>query len=63
MKEHVLITIFSSAGSVGVYVVSIITIVKGFYKRSINPLAAWLLVVTTQMLGFGWAGVFRKIAG
>jgi len=49
MKEHVLITIFASAGSAGVYAVGIITIVKGFYKRSINPLAAWLLVVTTQV--------------
>lgn len=61
MKEHVLITIFSSAGSSGVYAVNIVTIVKGFYKRSINPLAAWLLVVTTQMLGFGWAGIYRKL--
>jgi hypothetical protein len=61
MKEHVLITIFSSARSSGVYAVNIVTIVKGFYKRSINLLAAWLLVVTTQILGFGWAGIYRKL--
>ncbi|KAH9318578.1 hypothetical protein KI387_020347, partial [Taxus chinensis] len=61
MKEHVLITIFASAGSGGVYAVHIFTIVKGFYHRSINPFATWLLVITTQMLGFGWAGIYRKL--
>ena len=49
MKEHVLITIFSSARSSCVYAINIVTIVKGFYKRSINILAAWLLVVTTHV--------------
>lgn len=61
MKEHVLITIFASAGSSGAYAVGIVNIMKAFYKRTINPLAAWLLIITTQMLGFGWAGIFRKL--
>ncbi|XP_028752887.1 oligopeptide transporter 1-like [Neltuma alba] len=60
LKEHVLITIFASSGSSGVYAISIITIVKAFYHRSIHPLAAYLLAITTQMIGYGWAGVFRK---
>ncbi|GLJ16555.1 hypothetical protein SUGI_0283280 [Cryptomeria japonica] len=60
-KEHVLITIFASVGTSGVYAVNILTIIKAFYKRNMNPIAAWLLALTTQMLGFGWAGVFRKL--
>ncbi|XP_057438703.1 oligopeptide transporter 5-like [Lotus japonicus] len=60
MKEHVLITIFASSGSGGVYAISIITIVKAFYHRSIHPVAAFLLALSTQMLGYGWAGIFRK---
>ncbi|KAJ7963587.1 Oligopeptide transporter [Quillaja saponaria] len=60
LKEHVLITIFASAGASGVYAVNIITIVKAFYHRNLHPLAAYLLSITTQMLGYGWAGVFRK---
>ncbi|GAV84882.1 OPT domain-containing protein [Cephalotus follicularis] len=60
LKEHVLITIFANAGSNGVYAVSIITIMKVFYHRKIHILAAFLLAHTTQMLGYGWAGIFRR---
>ncbi|KAL6544566.1 oligopeptide transporter [Orobanche minor] len=61
LKEHVLITIFASCGSSGVYAVNIVTIVKAFYHRQLHPVPAWLLAQTTQMLGYGWAGIFRKI--
>ncbi|KAL8509769.1 hypothetical protein ACS0TY_016833 [Phlomoides rotata] len=61
LKEHVLITIFATCGSAGVYAVNIITIVKAFYHRPLSPVAAFLLAQTTQMLGYGWAGLFRKI--
>ncbi|ESR65874.1 hypothetical protein WN944_002272 [Citrus x changshan-huyou] len=60
LKEHVLITIFAGCGASGVYAVNIITIVKAFYNRSLHPVAAMLLVQTTQLLGYGWAGIFRK---
>lgn len=49
MKEHVLITIFASAGAGGAYATSIITIVKAFYHRNLNPTAAMLLLQTTQV--------------
>ncbi|CAJ2633712.1 unnamed protein product [Trifolium pratense] len=61
LKEHALITIFASAGASGVYAINIITIVKAFYHRNINPTAAFLLALSTQMLGYGWAGIFRKV--
>uniref|UniRef100_A0A5B6YLK9 Putative oligopeptide transporter 1-like n=1 Tax=Davidia involucrata TaxID=16924 RepID=A0A5B6YLK9_DAVIN len=60
LKEHVLITIFANSGSNSVYAVNIITIVKAFYHRNLHPLAAFFLSQTTQMLGYGWAGVFRR---
>ncbi|KAJ9672445.1 hypothetical protein PVL29_025883 [Vitis rotundifolia] len=60
LKEHVLITMFANAGSGGVYAVNIITIVKAFYHRNLNPAAGYLLSQTTQLLGYGWAGLFRK---
>ncbi|KAJ9690027.1 hypothetical protein PVL29_012605 [Vitis rotundifolia] len=60
LKEHVLITIFANSGSTTVYAVNIITIVKAFYGGQLHPLAAMLLAQSTQMLGYGWAGIFRK---
>ncbi|KAL4628029.1 hypothetical protein ACB092_05G208600 [Castanea dentata] len=65
LKEHVLITIFANSGSNSVHALGIITIVKAFYHRGIHPLAAILLSHTTQvmsafLLGYGWAGLFRK---
>lgn len=49
MKEHVLITIFASTGAGGAYATGIITIVKAFYHRNLNPTAAMLLLQTTQV--------------
>ncbi|CAI0437616.1 unnamed protein product [Linum tenue] len=57
MKEHALITIFASCGSSGVYAVNIVTIIKAFYKRGLNPGAAFLLVQTTQQVGSGLNGL------
>ncbi|GMH23677.1 hypothetical protein Nepgr_025520 [Nepenthes gracilis] len=64
MKEHVLIAIFANAGSAfgngSAYAVGIIDIIKALYRRNISFLAGWLLIITTQVLGYGWAGLLRK---
>lgn len=64
MKEHVLITIFANAGSAfgsgSPYAVEIVNIIKAFYGRSISFLAAWLLIITTQVLGYGSADLLKK---
>eukprot|EP00253_Pinus_taeda_P005337 PITA_05337 len=64
MKEHVLITIFATAGCAfgngSAYAVGIVNIIKVFYKRNISFLPAWLIIVTTQVLGYGWAGLLHK---
>ncbi|KAG8059785.1 hypothetical protein GUJ93_ZPchr0002g25849 [Zizania palustris] len=64
MKEHVLISIFANAGCAfgngNAYAVMIVDIIRAFYGRSISFIAAWLLIITTQVLGYGWAGLMRK---
>ncbi|XP_030518604.1 oligopeptide transporter 4-like [Rhodamnia argentea] len=64
VKEHVLISIFANAGSAfgngSAYAVGIVNIIKAFYGRSISFGASWILISTTQVLGYGWAGLLRK---
>ncbi|KAF9611880.1 hypothetical protein IFM89_036663 [Coptis chinensis] len=64
IKEHVLITIFANAGTAfgggSAYAVGIVDIIKAFYRRNISLLSGWMLVLTTQVLGYGWAGICRK---
>ncbi|KAA8533571.1 hypothetical protein F0562_030995 [Nyssa sinensis] len=60
MKEHVLITIFANSGAGSVYATHILSAVKLLYKRKLSFLPAFLVMITTQVLGFGWAGIFRK---
>lgn len=60
VKEHVLITIFANSGAGSVYATHILTAVKLIYRRKLDFLPAILLMLTTQVLGFGWAGLFRK---
>nr|GEV50314.1 oligopeptide transporter 4-like [Tanacetum cinerariifolium] len=64
MKEHVLISIFANTGAAfgsgSAYAVGIVNIIKAFYGRNISFIAAWLLIITTQVLGYGWAGLLRK---
>ncbi|TKY74480.1 Oligopeptide transporter 2 [Spatholobus suberectus] len=64
MKEHVLISIFANAGAAfgngSAYAVGIVDIIRAFYGRKITFLASWLLVITTQVLGYGWAGIMKK---
>ncbi|KAI9157012.1 hypothetical protein LWI28_015486 [Acer negundo] len=60
IKEHVLITIFANSGAGTVYAAHILTAVKLLYKRQLTFLPAFIVMMTTQVLGFGWAGIFRK---
>lgn len=60
VKEHVLITIFANSGAGTVYAIYVVTVVKVFYKKQITFFVSLIVVITTQVLGFGWAGIFRK---
>ncbi|XP_073285529.1 oligopeptide transporter 7-like [Primulina huaijiensis] len=60
MKEHVLITIFANSGAGTVYAIHVVTAVKVFYKQHLTFFVSLIVVITTQVLGFGWAGIFRR---
>ncbi|KAJ6326552.1 hypothetical protein OIU78_013618 [Salix suchowensis] len=60
VKEHVLITIFANSGAGSVYAIHIVTVVKAFYKKNITFFVSFMVIITTQVLGFGWAGIFRR---
>ncbi|KAL3521684.1 hypothetical protein ACH5RR_019833 [Cinchona calisaya] len=60
VKEHVLITILANAGAGAVYATHILSSVKLYYKRELDFIPSFILMITTQVLGFGWAGIFRK---
>ncbi|THU49637.1 hypothetical protein C4D60_Mb06t11630 [Musa balbisiana] len=64
IKEHVIITIFTSCGvSYGggdAYSIGAITVMKAYYKQNLSFLCALLIVLTTQILGYGWAGMMRR---
>ncbi|XP_042426388.1 oligopeptide transporter 7-like isoform X1 [Zingiber officinale] len=60
IKEHVLITIFANSGAGSVKAIYVVTAVKIFYRKHINFFVSLVVVITTQVLGFGWAGIFRR---
>ncbi|KAF7093076.1 hypothetical protein CFC21_095509 [Triticum aestivum] len=60
VKEHVLITIFANAGAGTVYAIHVVTAVRVFCGKDLTFFVSLLVVLTTQVLGFGWAGIFRR---
>ncbi|MQM14203.1 hypothetical protein Taro_047133 [Colocasia esculenta] len=64
MKEHVIITIFANCGvSYGggdAYSIGAITVMKAYYRQGLSFVCALLIVLTTQILGYGWAGMLRR---
>ncbi|KAM0064850.1 putative oligopeptide transporter, OPT superfamily [Helianthus debilis subsp. tardiflorus] len=64
MKEHVIITVFANCGvSTGggdAYSIGAITVMKAYYRQSLSFLCALIIVLTTQILGYGWAGMLRR---
>ncbi|KAL3653674.1 oligopeptide transporter 6 [Castilleja foliolosa] len=60
VKEHVMITMLANAGAGSVYATHILSAVKLYYKKSLGFIPAFLVMMTTQLLGYGWAGIFRK---
>lgn len=60
IKEHVLITAMANAAGGTAYAIDIITIKRIFYHRDLGFLGSFLLVLTTQCVGYGMAGVARR---
>ncbi|EPS62495.1 hypothetical protein M569_12295, partial [Genlisea aurea] len=60
LKEHVLITILANAGAANPYSIHIVSVVKVFYRQKLAFWVAFAVVLTTQILGYGWAGLYRR---
>lgn len=63
MKEHAIIVVMGNAnfgGGFG-YFLDTLTSLKGFYHRDVSWGFAILLAITTQVTGFGIAGMLRRL--
>ncbi|KAG9319777.1 hypothetical protein KVV02_008074 [Mortierella alpina] len=60
IKEHVLVALTANCAGGTAYAVDITVIQKVFYNEDFGFLANFLLILTTQMLGYGMAGVLRR---
>ncbi|KAI6671502.1 hypothetical protein NL676_006387 [Syzygium grande] len=54
------ITVFANSGAASVYAIHIISAVKILYRKEMSFPVALVVVLTTQVLGFGWAVLFRR---
>ncbi|CAG8758232.1 9793_t:CDS:10 [Dentiscutata erythropus] len=59
-KEHVCVAAAASAGGVSAYAVDVIAIQELFYNTRVSFLVGFLLLISTQMIGYGLAGFVRK---
>ncbi|KAF9988225.1 hypothetical protein BGZ65_010365 [Modicella reniformis] len=60
IKEHTLIGIAVSTGASAAYAIDILSATDLFLGFRINPLGSLLLVITTQCIGYGMAGMLRR---
>ncbi|KAG0335424.1 hypothetical protein BG005_004588, partial [Podila minutissima] len=60
VKEHVLVALTANCAGGTAYAVDIIVIQKVFYLQDFGFGANFLLILCTQMLGYGMAGVLRR---
>ncbi|KAF9912353.1 hypothetical protein EC991_011045 [Linnemannia zychae] len=60
IKEHALIGIAVSTAATSAYAIDILTVTDLFLKHRISAIGAFVLIFTTQCLGYGMAGVLRK---
>ncbi|KAF7291048.1 OPT oligopeptide transporter [Mycena chlorophos] len=60
IKEHVLITIMATVGSGSAYATDIIAVQRVFYHQEYNFSFQWLVVMSTQLIGFSIGGIQRR---
>ncbi|KAF9958302.1 hypothetical protein BGZ72_000614 [Mortierella alpina] len=60
IKEHVLITIMANTGATTFAAIDIIVVQKIFYNDSWGFGGGLLLVISTQFVGYGFAGALRR---
>ncbi|KAF8839866.1 small oligopeptide transporter [Paxillus ammoniavirescens] len=60
IKEHVLITIMATVGAASAYATDVIAVQRVYYGQHNDFLYQWLLVMSTQLIGFSMGGIARR---
>ncbi|KAN0121427.1 OPT oligopeptide transporter [Russula decolorans] len=60
LKEHVVITVMATVGSSSAYATEIIAVQRKHYGQDWSFAYQWLLVMSTQLIGFSMGGVARR---
>ncbi|KAJ1980345.1 hypothetical protein H4R33_005493 [Dimargaris cristalligena] len=60
IKEHVLVSVVANSGAGTAYAIDVVVIKKLFYKMELSFFASLLLILTSQLVGYGLAGIARK---
>ncbi|KAF8836868.1 small oligopeptide transporter [Paxillus ammoniavirescens] len=60
IKEHVLVTIMASVGGYSAYATDIIAVQRVYYGQIYNFSYQWMLVMSTQLIGFSIGGILRR---
>ncbi|KAF8631657.1 hypothetical protein AX17_005059 [Amanita inopinata Kibby_2008] len=60
IKEHVIITVMATVGATSAYATDIIAVQRVFYNQSYNFGYQWLVVMSTQLIGFSIGGIARR---
>ncbi|KAI0690888.1 OPT oligopeptide transporter protein-domain-containing protein [Cytidiella melzeri] len=63
IKEHVLITIMAGVGAGSAYATDIVAVQRVYYNQTYNFSYQWLLVMSTQLIGFSIGGIARCFLG
>ncbi|KAF8151800.1 OPT oligopeptide transporter [Crassisporium funariophilum] len=60
IKEHVLATIMASVGAGSAYATDIVAVQRVFYNQNYNFGYQWMVVMSTQLIGFSIGGIARR---
>ncbi|KAI0247358.1 OPT oligopeptide transporter protein-domain-containing protein [Lactifluus subvellereus] len=60
IKEHVIITVMANVANESAYATHLIAVQRVFYNQHPNFVYQWLLVMSTQLIGFSIAGICKR---
>ncbi|KAF5319633.1 hypothetical protein D9619_008684 [Psilocybe cf. subviscida] len=60
IKEHVLATIMATVGYQSAYATDIVAVQRVFYHQQFNFSYQWMVVMSTQLIGFSVGGIARR---
>ncbi|EKM53153.1 uncharacterized protein PHACADRAFT_197581 [Phanerochaete carnosa HHB-10118-sp] len=61
IKEHVLVTVMAGVGATSAYATEIIAVQRVYYNQNFNFPYQWMLVMSTQLIGFSIGGLARRL--